>query len=193
MTFAYIAMGMGVAFLVWAALAFNGLVTAQNRVNESWSGVDVQLKRRHDLVPNLVETVRAYAEHERNVLHAVCDARDTAAAASGRRGRQAAEFGLSEAIADVRVFAERYPDLAASESFRRLQAQLSEVEGEIQCARRIYNSNVQLYDTRVRSFPGSLVRRLGGIRAMGYFELNPVWRGGGSQSESAGRSEVAAA
>jgi LemA protein len=188
----YIAAGMGVGLLLWSALAFNALVAAHNRVNESWSGVDVQLKRRHDLVPNLIETVKAYAEHERVVMRAVTEASETAASSSGRRGRQGAEYDLSEAIANVRVMAERYPDLRAAEAFRRLQAQLAEVEGEVQYARRIYNTNVMLFNARVCAFPGSLVRRLGGFRKMGYFELSPVWRSAESVA-AAGDPEAAAA
>ena len=183
MTVAYIAAGACVVLLVWTAFAFNALVSAHNRVNEAWSGIDVQLKRRHDLVPNLVETVKAYAEHEHAVLRAVSDSRDNAAASSGRRGRQAAEYELSQAIAGVRALSESYPELRASEQFRRLQAQLAEIESEIQCARRIYNANVQRFNARVRSFPGSLVRRLGGFRPTGYFELSPVRRGGTAVSD----------
>jgi LemA protein len=174
MTDAYIAVGLGVVLLVWTALAFNALVAAHNLVNEAWSAIDVQLNRRHDLVPNLVETVRAYAEHEQAVLRAVTEARDEAAVSSGRRGRQAAEHELSQAILGVRALSEDYPGLCATEQFRRLQAQLAEIEGEIQYARRIYNTNVQRYNARVRSFPGSLVRRLGGFHAAVYFELSPV-------------------
>jgi LemA protein len=176
MTVAYIAMGLGVAFLVWAALAFNRLVSAHNRVNESWSAVDVQLKRRHDIVPNLVETVKAYAEHERSVLHAVVEANEIASTSSGRRGRQAAEYELSQAVAETRALAETYPELQATDGFRRLQGQIKEIDGEIQYSRRIYNTNVLRYNDLVRGFPGALVRRIGGFRAMGYFELNPVRR-----------------
>ena len=174
MTVAYIAVGLGVVLLVWTAFAFNALVAARNQVDESWSGIGVQLKRRHDLVPNLVKAVGAYAEHESVVMRALTESRDNAALSSGRRGRQAAEYELSQAIVGVRVLTENYPDLRASEQFRRLQAQLAEVEGEIQYARRIYNTNVQRYNTRVGSFPGSLVRRLGGYNPIGYFELSPV-------------------
>jgi LemA protein len=104
----------------------------------------------------------------------VTEARDEAAVSSGRRGRQAAEHELSQAIVGVRALSEGYPELCATEQFRRLQAQLAEIEGEIQYARRIYNTNVQRYNARVRSFPGSLVRWLGGFHATGYFELSPV-------------------
>jgi LemA protein len=174
MTVAYIAVGLGVVLCVWTAFAFNALVAAHNQVDEAWRGIDVQLNRRHDLVPNLVETVRAYAEHETVVLRAVTEARDEAADASGRRGRQAAEHELSQAIVGVRALSEGFPELCATDQFRRLQAQLAEIEGEIQYARRIYNTNVQRYNARVRSFPGALVRRLGGFHAAGYFELSPV-------------------
>jgi LemA protein len=183
MTAAYIAVGLGVVLLIWAALAFNALVAAHNQVNEAWSGIDVQLKRRHDLVPNLVETVREYADHENALLRGVTEARDNAAGSSGRRGRQAAEYELSQAIVGVRVLSEQYPDLRASEQFRRLQAQLAEIEGEIQYARRIYNTNVQRYNRRVKGFPGLLVRRLGGFHATGYFELTPVRLNGAPASE----------
>ena len=174
MTIALIAVGAGVALLVWAVLAFNGLIKAHNQVDESWSGIDVQLKRRHDLVPNLVETVSAYADHEQETLRAVVQSCEEAALSSGRRGRQAAEQELSQSITGVRSLSERYPDLRASDQYRRLQAQLAEVEGEIQYARRIYNANVQRYNARVRGFPGTLVCRLGGYRPTGYFELGPV-------------------
>src|SRR3954453_463564 len=191
MTVGYIAVGLGVGLLVWAALAFNALVSAHNRVNESWSAVDVQLKRRHDIVPNLVEIVSGYAEHERAVVRLVAEARGTAAASSGRRGRQAAEYELSTAIAEARALGERLPNLEASEPFRRLQMQLKEIEGEIQYSRRIYNSNVQRYNSLTTSFPGALVRRLGHFRPMGYFELNPVRRSTEPDSQKDQRAAAA--
>jgi len=177
MTAGYIAVAVGVALLIWVAFAFNALVRARNQVNESWSGIDVQLKRRHDLVPNLIETVGAYAEHEQAVLGAVTESRDNAVGSSGRRGRQAAEQELSQSLAEVRRLTERFPELLASEHFERLQAQLKEIEGEIQYSRRIYNTNVQRYNDRVRGFPGSLLRKLGGFQPRGYFDLNPVMSG----------------
>jgi LemA protein len=191
MTAGYIAVGLGVGLLAWAALAFNALVSANNRVNESWSAVEVQLKRRHDIVPNLVETVTGYLEHERMVLRALTEARETAASSSGRRGRQAAEYELASAIAATGAVAEGYPDLQASEPFRRLQMQLKEIEGEIQYSRRIYNSNVQRYNSLASSFPGSLVRRLSHFRPMGYFELNPVQRS--AETDTTDDQRVAAA
>jgi LemA protein len=192
MTVAYIGAGLGVAFFAWLAFAFNGLVKANTRVDEAWSGVDVQLKRRHDLVPKLIQAVAAYAAHERAVMKAIDGAYEGASTASGRRCRQAAEHELSGAIAEVRALAERYPQLKASEPFQRLQLQLAEVEAEIEYARRIYNSNVELFNARARGFPGVAIRRLGGFRPIGYFELNPVWRSGDGRS-AASRREAAAA
>jgi LemA protein len=192
MTIAYVGAGIGVGLLAWAGFTFNALVKAHSRVNESWSGVDVQLKRRHDLVPNLLKAVAAYAHHEQTVMEAISSAYETASTSSGRRGRQAAEHDLSQAIAEARAVGEQYPDLKASDAFHRLQLQLAEVDSEIQYARRIYNSNVELFNARVRGFPGVIVRKLGGFRPMGYFELNPVWRSSTDASE-ADRHEAAAA
>jgi LemA protein len=193
MTVGYTGVGLAVAFTAWLAFAFNGLVKARARVNESWSGVDVQLKRRHDLIPQLVETVAAYASHEHAVLVAVDRAYESASTSSGRRGRQAAEQDLSTTAADARALGERYPELRASEPFRRLEMQLAEVEGEIQSSRRIYNSNVQVFNSRVRGFPGMLIRRLAGCSPIGCFELSPVRRGGTGEAQDAARREAAAA
>jgi LemA protein len=193
MTVAYIGVGLAVAFSAWLAFAFNGLVKAHTGVNESWSGVDVQLKRRHDLVPKLVKTVAVYADYEHAMMVAIESAYESASTSSGRRCRQAAEHDLSTAIVDVRALGERYPELKASEPFRRVQLQVAEVEGEIQHARRIYNSNVEIFNSRVRGFPGVLVRRLGGFRPMGYFELNPVGQAGADECETGGGREAAAA
>src|SRR4051812_36148811 len=177
MTVGYITLGLGVALLVWMAFTFNALVRGRNQADEAWSGIDVQLKRRHDIVPNLVAAVQAYADHENAVLKTVADVRDVAASSSGRRGRQAAEHDLSQAIADVRLLSEGLPELRATAHFERLQAQLKEIEGEIQYSRRIYNTNVQRYNNRVRGFPGSIVGRLGGFQPRGYFELSPAMSG----------------
>src|SRR5437667_1860741 len=122
----------------------NSMIGARNKVDEAWSGIDVQLKRRHDLVPNLVETVKGYAEHERETFQRVTDARATAIAAENQppQQRAQAEAGLSAALGGIRAVAEQYPTLRATENFQRLQAQLAEIEDEIQASRRICNSNV---------------------------------------------------
>jgi LemA protein len=142
---------------LWVVLTNNSFIRARNKVDEAWSGIDVQLKRRHDLVPNLVETVKGYAAHEAATLAAVTQARAAAMAAAPGAERGAAEERLSFAIDGVRVVAEQYPELQASASFQGLQAQLAELEDQIQAARRIYNANVNRYNTRIQLFPNSLV------------------------------------
>jgi LemA protein len=166
-------LGCLVAATVWTALTYNVLVRSRNRVDEAWSDVDVQLRRRHDLVPNLVEVVTAYADHEQHVMSAVEEARDDAAAAADGAGRERAETELSDSLSQVRMVVERYPELAASESFLRLQRQLAEVENEIRAARRIYNSNAEQYNSRVQSLPSSLVAAAGSFRPRRYFEVAP--------------------
>jgi LemA protein len=158
--------------LVLAAIRVrNRMIDARNRVDESWSGIDVQLTRRHDLVPNLVETVKGYAAHERELFDAVTQARSSAIKASGPREVSDAEGRLSAGIVDIRAVAENYPQLRASENFQTLQRELSEIEDEIQAARRIYNSNVQIYNTMVQVFPNSLVAGSSGLTPREFFEV----------------------
>jgi LemA protein len=152
-------------------LTYNGMVGSRNRVDEAWSGIDVQLKRRHDLIPNLVETVKGYASHERGTFEKVTQARADAMQASGVQASQQAESKLSGALADLRAVAENYPDLRATENFQRLQADLTEVEDEIQAARRIYNSNVQAYNTKIQIFPNSIVAGVGNFTKREFFEI----------------------
>ena len=157
MTGLYVLLGVVVLLVLWVIATYNGLVHARNKVDEAWSGIDVQLKRRHDLVPNLVETVKGYAAHERQTLESVTSARAHAQAATQPADVAQAESKLSGALAGINVLAEQYPTLRAAENFQRLMAQLSELEDEIQAARRIYNGNVQDYNTRIQMFPNSLV------------------------------------
>jgi LemA protein len=157
--------------VLWVVLTYNALVAARNKVEEAWSGIDVQLKRRHDLVPNLVETVKGYAAHEREVLAEVTAARARAMTAAGRAEVERAESGLSGALAGVRALAESYPMLHATENFQRLQAELSEIEDEIQAARRIYNSNVQTYNTGIQVFPNLLIAGPFSFRPSEFFEI----------------------
>ena len=163
------------AVVLLAVLAFivirNRIIGTRNRVDESWSDIDVQLKRRHDLVPNLVETVKGYAAHERQVLESLTQARAEASKASGPSEAGPAEARLSGALAQVHAVAENYPQLRASENFQQLQRDLMELEDEIQASRRIYNSNVQAYNTRIQVFPNSIVAGLGGFDARDFLEL----------------------
>src|SRR6478752_5112508 len=146
-----------VAILVIAVLYYigkrNGIIASRNRVDESWSGIDVQLKRRHDLVPNLVETVKGYTEHESATLAAVVQARSAAMSAGAGSERAAAEERLGSALEGVRVVAEQYPELRAAQNYEQLMLQLSELEDQIQAARRIFNA----YNTSIQVFPNSLV------------------------------------
>ena len=164
-----------IVILIGLALAaiwfYNNLVRLRNRVDNAWAQVEVQLKRRWDLIPNLVETVKGYAAHERNVLEAVTQARADALQARGVHDTQAAEAKVSAALADLRAVAENYPALRATENFQRLQADLTETEDEIQAARRIYNANARTYNTRIQIFPNSIVAGAGGFEAREYFEI----------------------
>ena len=173
MVAAYIVVAVVVLLVLWYIATNNSLIRARNKVDEAWSGIDVQLKRRHDLVPNLVETVKGYAAHERETLQRVTDARANAMAAQNAppAERSQAESGLSAALGGIHAVAEQYPQLRATENFQRLQAQLAEIEDEIQASRRIYNSNVQIYNTRIQIFPNSLVAARGGFEPREFFEI----------------------
>jgi LemA protein len=151
--------------------AYNGMVRARNKVDEAWSGIDVQLKRRHDLIPNLVETVKGYAAHERETFQAVTDARTRAMSASGPAQSGAAEGMLSQALGRLFAVAEAYPQLRATENFQQLQAELTNTEDQIAAARRIYNGNVQSYNTRIQVFPNSIIAGMGGFTAREFFEI----------------------
>jgi LemA protein len=164
-----------VALIVIAVLYYiakrNSLIAARNRVDESWSGIDVQLKRRHDLVPNLVETVKGYAEHESQTFERTTQARAEAMAAQSVEDTAKAEQKLTQALADVKAVAENYPTLRATENFQQLSRSLSELEDEIQASRRIYNSNVQAYNTDIEQFPASIIAKQGNFTAREFFEI----------------------
>jgi LemA protein len=170
-----------VAIIVIAVLYFivkrNSIIAQRNRVDESWSGIDVQLKRRHDLVPNLVETVKGYAAHESEVFEKATKARAEAMSAHSVADTSKAESALTGALTDLRAVAENYPTLRATENFQQLSRNLSELEDEIQASRRIYNSNVQTYNTDIQQFPGSIVANAGNFTEREYFEIeNPAER-----------------
>ena len=149
----------------------NSIIGSRNRVDEAWSGIDVQLKRRHDLVPNLVEAVKGYATHERETFEKVTQARAAAMQATGPAQASQAEGLLTQALGGLRVVAEQYPELRATENFQQLSRNLSELEDEIQASRRIYNSNVQAYNTKIQIFPNSVVANSGGFTAREFFEI----------------------
>ena len=163
--------GAIVLALLYAVVAYNGMIRSRNMVDEAWSGIDVQLKRRHDLIPNLVESVKGYAAHERDVLQAVTDARVNAMSATGPAAAGAAEGVLGQALGRLLAVAEAYPQLRATENFQKLQDELSNTEDQIAAARRIYNGNVQSYNTRIQVFPNSVIAGIGGFAPREFFEI----------------------
>ena len=158
--------------VVWAVASYNGLVTQRNRVQNAWSTIDVQLTRRYDLVPNLLETVRGYAAQEKDVLESVTAARNAAAGATGVHDRAAAENELSQALFSLRATAEAYPELRSSEQFGQLQDELSNTEDRIAFARQAYNDSVNRYDTKRQRIPGNLIAGIGGFEEYEYFEAD---------------------
>jgi len=170
-----IVIGVVVALVIITALIYiairNGIIGARNRVDEAWSGIDVQLKRRHDLVPNLVEAVKGYAAHESGVFEKTSKARAEAMSARGVQQTAEKEAQLNNALTDLRAVAENYPQLRATENFQQLTNNLSELEDEIQASRRIYNSNVQAYNTKIQIFPNSIIAGQGGFTARDFFEI----------------------
>ena len=172
---------MGIALIViivivvllvgFEIMAYNGMVRSRNKVDEAWSGIDVQLKRRHDLIPNLVESVKGYAAHERDTFQAVTDARTRAMGASGPAAAGAAEGMLSQALGRLFAVAEAYPQLRATENFQQLQNELTNTEDQIAASRRIYNGNVQSFNSSIQVFPNSIIAGMGGFTAREYFEI----------------------
>ncbi|MFO7608262.1 MAG: LemA family protein [Candidatus Krumholzibacteriia bacterium] len=167
-----IPVGLVAVIAVWAVLTYNALVRTRQQVRESWSGIDTELKRRYDLIPNLVEAVRGYAAHEREALEAVTVARARAAASGGSPARQAAdERPLVDGLSRLFAVAEAYPDLKASAHFRDLQQELANTEDRIQAARRFYNANVRDLNTRIEVFPSNLVAALAHFAPAEFFEV----------------------
>lgn len=158
--------------LMWAVLTYNRLVALKNHTTEAWSNIDTELKRRYELIPNLVATVKGYAAHEKNVLEEVTRLRQQCAQDHGPVAHQAqGERALVSAINKLLAVAENYPDLKASESFLELQRELANTEDRIQAARRFYNGNVRENNNLVESFPSNLIARLGGFELRDFFEV----------------------
>ena len=170
-----IMIGIGAAVAVFAVIValYNAMVRGKNMVEEAWSGIDVQLKRRHDLVPNLVSAVRQYASHEKGLFAEVTEARARSLSVQGNVAAQAqAESMLSGALSRLFAVAEAYPELKASDNFRQLQDSLATLEDEIQMARRYYNGTAREQNDRVRQFPGNLVAGFFHFAPVEYFELD---------------------
>ena len=169
----YIAIGIVLAIAAYAIVIYNGLVKARQMVREAWSGIDVQLKRRADLIPNLLETVKGYASHEKDTLAEVTQMRTRAQGVpeGDVAGRAVAEGMLSQALGKLFAVAEDYPDLKANENFRDLQESLDKMETEIQMARRYYNGAARDLNVRVESFPSNLVANTFKFEQADYFEI----------------------
>src|SRR6202167_3707346 len=160
-----------VVFVLWAITVYNGLISMRQRVNQAFADVDVQLKQRHDLVPNLVETVKGYAAHERGTLDEVVKARNAAVSAQGPAQQAAAENMLSGALRQLFALSESYPDLKANANFQQLQAELSDLENKIAAARRFFNNAVQEYNTGMQRFPAALFAAALGFSSKDFFDL----------------------
>ena len=162
----------GIFILVWIIATYNRLVSLRNLIKESWSNVDIELRRRYDLIPNLVNTVKAYAAHEREVLERVTEARSRAIDSRGNPEEQARdENQLVKALKDLFAVSEGYPTLKADQNFLQLQQELVNTEDRIQAARRFFNGNVRDYNNLVQTFPSSLIASAGGFQTRQYFEI----------------------
>jgi LemA protein len=156
--------------VVILVIIYNGLVQARNRVDNAWAQVDVQLKRRYDLIPNLVETVKGYASHERETFERVTQARSAAQSAAGPAEQAQAENFLTQALRQLFAVAEAYPELRASENFQNLQTELAETENRIAVSRQIYNDTVLTYNNKVQQIPTNIVAGLTGFKTREFFE-----------------------
>jgi LemA protein len=157
-------------------IIYNGLVSLRNRTKEAWSDIDVQLKRRYDLIPNLVETVKGYAKHERELFEKVTKARAEAINASGVKDQEKAENQLTGALKSIFAVAENYPDLKASDNFKELQGELTDTENKIEAARRFYNANVRDLNIKCESFPSNIIANMFNFEKMELFEIEESQR-----------------
>jgi len=163
---------IGVVVVVWAVATYNRLIRLRNEVKEDWAQIDVQLKRRYDLIPNLVETVKGYATHEQDTLDKVVQARGAAMGAQSPKDRMQAEGLLGAAMGKLMLVVEQYPDLKANQNFLSLQSELSRTEDKVSGTRQQYNNSVKRYNTKIQSFPDNMIAGFGGFKEEGLFEVN---------------------
>ena len=171
---ALIVIGVLVLAVLYGVSIYNRLVKLRNLVQEAWSSIDVMLKKRHDLIPNLVETVKGYATHERETLENVTKARNLAVGADSVEGKEIAEKNLNQAMVNLFAVAEQYPDLKANANFQQLQAELSSIENDIEKSRRYYNGTVRENNTLVESFPSNIVANMYKFEKSKFFELDNI-------------------
>jgi LemA protein len=157
--------------VLWMILTYNRMVVLRNRIANAWSQIDVQLRRRYDLIPNLVETVKGYASHERETLEAVTKARQAGLDATSVQDQAQAENMISQALKRLFAVSEAYPQLRATENFQMLQEELSGTESKIAYARQFYNDTVLMYNNLIQSFPANMIANMGGFTAKDYFEI----------------------
>lgn len=162
---------LGLLLIFYGVGIYNGLVRKRSMMEEGWSGIDVQLKKRHDLIPNLVETVKGYASHEQETLNKVIEARNAASQADGVKAQTHAEKNLNTALANVFALSEAYPDLKANTNFLQLQKELSSIEGDVEKARRYYNATVRENNIMIESFPSNIIANMGDFDIAEFFEL----------------------
>lgn len=167
----WIILGIVVLLVLTVIVIYNGLVTAKNRVDEAWSDIDVQLKRRYDLIPNLVNSVKGYAKHERELFEKVTEARTKAIATQGVAEQGKAENMLTGALKSLFAVAENYPELKANENFLALQNELTDTENKVQASRRFYNGNVRDYNIKIEVFPNNLMAGALGFKHRDLFEI----------------------
>jgi LemA protein len=172
-TTGWIVLAVIVVIVLWLISVYNRMVAMRQRVNQAFADIDVQMKQRHDLIPNLVETVKGYAGHERGTLEAVVKARQTAVAAQGQgpAAQAAAENMLSGALRQLFALSEAYPDLKANQNFQQLQAELSDIENKLAAARRFFNNSVQEYNTAMQQFPAALFAASFGFTPKEFFDV----------------------
>ena len=164
-------LGLVLVILLYVVLTYNGFVTLKNRVKEAWSDIDVQLKRRHDLIPNLVETVKGYASHEKETFERVIKARNAAMSANGVKEKGEAENVLSGTLKSLFALSENYPELKASTNFLELQRELTDTENKVQAARRFYNGNVKDFNIKLEVFPSNIIASMFGFKASEFFAI----------------------
>jgi LemA protein len=170
-TTSWIVVGLIVVFVLWIIMIYNQLVALRQRVSQAFADVDVQLKQRHDLIPNLVETVKGYAAHERGTLEEVVRTRNAAIAAQGPAQQAAAENMLSGALRQLFALSEAYPDLKANQNFQQLQSEMSDIENKLAAARRFFNNAVQEYNTGIEQFPAAVFAGPLGFRQKEFFDV----------------------
>ncbi len=163
--------GVLVILVLWIIFIYNRLVALRNRVKEAWSDIEVQLKRRYNLIPNLVETVKGYASHEKEVFEKVTQARTKAIGAQNLKEKAVAENMLSNTLKSLFAVAENYPQLRSSENFQKLQDELTDAEDKIQAARRFYNGNVRDFNIKIESFPSNIIAKIFNFKKVEFFEI----------------------